>query len=113
MTDRRRGGARNQPAPAVDAVVIRPARDADLALLHDLADLDSAPALTGPVLVAVVDGRPWAAIAVQDGRAIADPFTPSAAAAALLELRAEQMRAVERGGTRGAVPRRVARKARA
>ena len=78
---------------AHDAVVIRPARDADTAALHDLAELDSAAPLTGPVLVALVDGRPWAALALDDGRVIADPFRESAPAVELLRLRVGQLRA--------------------
>jgi hypothetical protein len=74
------------------AVVIRPARDADLPLLHDLAQLDSAPPLRGPALVAVVDGAIWAARGIDDDGAIADPFRPSAEAAGLLALRVEQLR---------------------
>ena len=80
---------------AHDAVVIRPARDADLLALHDLAELDSAAPLTGPVLVAIVGGRPWAALAVDDGRVIADPFRQSGAAVELLRLRLAQLRAAD------------------
>jgi hypothetical protein len=94
---------------AHDAVVIREARDADLAALHDLAELDSAVPLTGPVLVAIVDGRPWAAIGVDDGRVIADPFRASAAAVELLRLRVAQLRTADGGKARA----RVARWARA
>jgi hypothetical protein len=94
---------------AHDAVVIRAARDADLAALHDLAELDSAAPLSGPVLVALVDGCPWAALGVDDGRVIADPFRRSGAAVELLRLRRAQLRAA--GG--GAPRTRVARWARA
>ena len=47
--DRRRAPS---AAARSHAVVIRRARDADLPLLHDLAELDSAQPLRGPVLVA-------------------------------------------------------------
>ena len=88
-------------APAVpDAVVIRPARDADAPALHDLAELDSAGPLTGDVLVALVDGRPWAALSLDDGRVVADPFRPTAAAVELLRLRVEQLRAAQRRADR-------------
>lgn len=96
---------------AEDHVVIRPARDADLAPLHDLAELDSAAPLRGPVLVAVVDGRPWAALSLDDGRVIADPFRPSAGAVELLVLRVAQLRAAD--GRSGSSRLRVARRARA
>jgi hypothetical protein len=90
---------------AHDAVVIRAARDADLAALHDLAELDSAAPLSGPVLVAVVDGRPWAAIGVDDGRVVADPFRRSGAAVELLRLRVAQLRAADGGAVRGGTAR--------
>jgi hypothetical protein len=93
------------------AVVIRAASDADLPVLHDLAELDSAAPLTGRVLVALVAGRPWAAVGVDDGRVIADPFRPSGAAAELLRLRLAQLRDAEGRGTRRArySPARFAR----
>ncbi len=89
-------------ASAGHAVVIRPAREADGPLLGDLAALDSAAPLRGPALVAIVDGAVWAARGLDEDRAIADPFRPSAEAAGLLALRAEQLcaasaRAVPRG----------------
>jgi hypothetical protein len=90
---------------AHDAVVIRPAHDADLVALHDLAELDSAAPLTGPVLVALIDGRPWAALGLDDGRVIADPFRESGAAVELLRLRVTQLRAAESPAPRAAVAR--------
>jgi hypothetical protein len=99
---------------AHDAVVIRLAHDADLVALHDLAELDSAAPLTGPVLVALVDGRPRAALALDDGRVIADPFRQSAAAVELLRLRVGQLRAAsERRAPRAGIARWGARRARA
>jgi hypothetical protein len=98
---------------ARDAVVIRPAHDADLAALHDLAELDSAAPLTGPVLVALVDGSPWAALGLDDGRVIADPFRESGAAVELLRLRVTQLPAAECRAPRAALARWGARRARA
>jgi len=86
---RHESGADAGPSPAV---VIRPAREADEPLLRDLAALDSAEPLRGPVLVAIVDGRPWAAHGIDEDRGIADPFRPSAQAAGLLLVRARQLR---------------------
>ncbi|MDX6676042.1 MAG: hypothetical protein QOE31_94 [Solirubrobacteraceae bacterium] len=80
-------------APREHAVVIRLARDDDLPALHDLAELDSAEPLAGAALVAIVDGRPWAAAGIDDDRVVADPFHPSAEAAGLLRLRVRQLRA--------------------
>lgn len=84
------------------AVVIRAARDADLPLVRDLAELDGAAPLIGSILVAIVEGRPWAALSLADGRAVADPFRPSASTVELLRLRADQLRAAD------GKPRRVA-----
>ena len=94
-------------------VVIRRARDSDMPLLGDLAELDSAAALDGPVLVAVVDGDVWAAIGLDDGRVVADPFLPSRAAVELLRLRVEQLRATGGGSPRRALPRWIAGRVRA
>ncbi len=86
-----------------DVVVIRPAREAELPLLHDLAELDSAEPLAGPVLVAAVEGELWAALALDDARVVADPFRPTAGAVELLRLRAGQLR----GSADGRRPRRA------
>jgi hypothetical protein len=43
------------------------------------------------VLVAEVDGRLWAALSLEDGHAIADPFRPSGELAFLLAQRARQI----------------------
>ena len=47
----------------------------------------------GEVLVAVVADEPWAALALDDGRVVADPFRPSAVAVELLRLRARHLSA--------------------
>jgi hypothetical protein len=75
--------------PAVDALVIRPAYSDDDALtLARLAALDSQRPLAGSTVVAERDGRILAAIALDDGRTIADPFAPTADLVALLRLHA-------------------------
>jgi hypothetical protein len=70
-----------------------------------LAQLDSVKPLAGRVLVAEVEGRPIAAISVDDGRTAADPFVPSADAVAVLRMRAAQL---QPGVTAGARRRRLA-----
>ena len=60
---------------------------ADTVALLSLAALDSARPLTGERLVAEVDGHIVAAISLRDGRTIADPFVPSAAAVEMLRVR--------------------------
>ena len=70
------------------SVLIRNARGSDLPALTDLAELDSAPALSGPVLVAELEGRIVAARAIDGGGTVADPFVPTAGLVELLELHA-------------------------
>lgn len=75
--------------PSMDALVIRPAYPDDATPLERLARLDSQrPFGRGPALVAERDGRILAALSTADGRAIADPFAPTADLVALLRLRA-------------------------
>jgi len=58
-------------------LVLRPATNADTAALERLAALDSARPLEGDVLLAYAGGDVRAAVSVQSGRAVADPFYPS------------------------------------
>ncbi|HEX4363019.1 MAG TPA: hypothetical protein VHZ75_00600 [Solirubrobacteraceae bacterium] len=95
------------------ALAIRRARDEDTPMLHDLAVIDSAAPLQGEVLVAIVDGRIWAALALEDDRVIADPFLPTAAAVELLTLRVRQLRAAGDRQPRRSLARRVPGRARA
>ncbi len=73
---------------------IRSARSSDDSTLWRLAALDSAPVPSGEVLVAEEDGELVAAMPVAGGAAIADPFSSTAEAVELLELRATQLRTV-------------------
>jgi hypothetical protein len=77
------------------AVTIRPAVDSDRAALDRLAALDSARPLHGAVLVAEVEGEHVAAIEAATGRAIADPFRPTAHLVDLLSRRVAAMRAAD------------------
>jgi hypothetical protein len=78
------------------ALTIRRADLADLAALDRLAVLDSASAPTGDVLVAEVAGELWAALEIDSGRVIADPFRPSGELVELLRLHARGPRRVAR-----------------
>jgi hypothetical protein len=69
-------------------------------MLARLAALDSAPPLRGQALVADRNGRLLAAVSLDDGRAVADPFERTAEAVELLRLRARQV------ATGHAAPRR-------
>ena len=65
-------------------LVLRPATTADTADLFRLAALDSAAPLEGEVLLASAAGEVRAALAVESGRVVADPFYPSAELVELL-----------------------------
>lgn len=112
-----RFGTRPDPVVAAPAehlaVAIRRAHDADAPLLHDLAELDSRAPLQGPVLVALVEGRIWAAIGIDDDRVVADPFLPTAPAVELLALRVRQLRAADGRPARRRMPRWAPGRARA
>jgi hypothetical protein len=69
-------------------LIFRPAGPEDSAALERLAALDSSRPLPGPVVVAVRDGALLAALDTATGRAVADPFRPTADVVALLRVHA-------------------------
>ena len=73
-------------------VTLRFAFPDDALVLARLAALDDAPQPAHPVLLAEVSGEAVAALSLRDGRAIADPFQPSAELVELLRARAAQLR---------------------
>jgi|ERR671930_568611 hypothetical protein len=86
-------GAHRSAAPARIATLdgevrIRLATPADAVALRELAELDSRPVPTGDVLVAEVGGGVRAALPLDGGPAVADPFSPSRPLVAMLALRA-------------------------
>ena len=70
-----------------DPIVIRQAHEADAGKLDRLAVLDSAQLSSGPFLIAEVGGEARAALSMADGRAVADPFFPSAQLVELMRVR--------------------------
>ena len=76
-------------------ISIRAATTGDGTALARLAALDSAPVPFGPVLLAEVDGRPLAALSVDDQRVIGDPFTRTAELVELLRVHARATAARE------------------
>lgn len=78
------------------AVEMRPARADDDQVVRDLAALDDASPLEGPVLLALIGGRAVAAIALDDERVVANPFVPTAHAVSLLRMRAGHVSRVSR-----------------
>ena len=96
--------------PSAAELTIRPARYADSPALERLAAMDSSrPLALGHVLVAEAEGRIVAAVSMHDGRAIADPFVPSADAVASLRLHASAARPAKARVPRPWIPRLVLR----
>lgn len=73
-------------------ITIRYSTETDRDRVLALAELDGGKAPSGESLLAEVDGRLWAAVGIEDGVAVADPFELSGEVLSLLELRAEQDR---------------------
>jgi hypothetical protein len=59
------------------SIIFRRSSEADTQGLRELAELDSARPMEGPVLLAELNHRPVAAISLDGRRAIADPFVPT------------------------------------
>lgn len=75
-----------------DEIVIRIATPADASLLQWLAELDSARPLTGATLIAESHEGLVAALSLDTGSEIANPFAPTSEPLELLRLRARQLR---------------------
>ena len=72
-------------------LTIRPATPDDRHALEKLAALDSAPRLRGRALIAETGGVPIAAVSLETGAVVADPFTPTADVVRVLRLRRYQL----------------------
>jgi hypothetical protein len=72
-------------------LTIRRADAADEFAVRRLAALDSAFPPTGDVLLAEVGDELWAALSIDTGHAVADPFRPSRDLVDLLRLRAGRL----------------------
>ncbi|MEA2134110.1 MAG: hypothetical protein QOC68_2019 [Solirubrobacteraceae bacterium] len=70
-----------------EPLVLRRSASWDAAALTRLAQLDGAPTPTGAMLVAELGDEIVAAVPFEGGRAIADPFRPTAAIVELLHAR--------------------------
>jgi hypothetical protein len=75
-----------------DTVIIRVADTSDAPALARLAALDTAARLHGQILLAESGGVVLAALSLDDGRTVADPFLPTAPHVALLRTRADLLR---------------------
>lgn len=76
----------------MNTLIIRTASSFDRDALTNLAALDETRLPAGEMLVATVDGELTAAVAIDSGEAIADPFRPTADAIALLRAQARRIR---------------------
>ncbi len=72
-------------------VALRMAERDEAPMVRRLAALDDAPALEGPVLLALMDGEAVAALALLDRRVVANPFLCTRDVVQLLRLRAEHI----------------------
>ena len=88
-----------------DTIIIRSSTEHDSPAIARLAALDSAPALSGPALVAEVDGEMRAALPMDGSRPIADPFAETVH---LLELLRSHAAALDTARPRRQRQRRLA-----
>ena len=82
-------------------VALRMAERDEAAAVRRLAALDDAPALEGPVLLAVMDGEAVAALSLLDRRVVANPLLATRDLVQLLRLRAEHIAGRGPGPRRG------------
>ena len=73
-------------------VTVRWEAPGDHDAIHELEELSASPLLQGTLLVAERAGQIVAAISLESGLTVADPFVPTADVQALLAFRAEQVR---------------------
>jgi hypothetical protein len=76
-----------------ESITIRPLREDDVPAVELLAELEERPVPAGPLLLAEVEGTVEAAIGLDGGETVANPFSESAGAVSLLHVRAAQLRA--------------------
>jgi hypothetical protein len=99
------------PSPHLAGITLRSARPDDADALRRLAALDSRPLPSGRLLLAEEDGVLRAALSLETGAAIADPFARTDHLCALLRRHAER-RTASAGwsvGLRAHLPRVAAR----
>ncbi|MDQ8045606.1 MAG: hypothetical protein AAGC46_04475 [Solirubrobacteraceae bacterium] len=93
-------------ASPTSSLTMRPAGEGDTASIARVAALDSRPAPTGSVLLGLLDDRVVAALSIDDGHVVADPFVLTADVVSLLRARAAAIRLAS-GGTPLRRPRRA------
>ncbi len=86
-----RGEADGFDREHTSTVELRLARVDEGTAVRRLAQLDDAPELEGPAMLAVVDGEAVAAMSLSDLRIVANPFVRTQHAVKLLRLRAAHL----------------------
>lgn len=86
---RARAASFHPPQPVRTAIQLRLSQCREE--LERLAALTERTAREGDWLVAEVDGRPVAAVSIDDGSTLYDPFKPTSQVVSLLELRRKQV----------------------
>lgn len=76
---------------STDSISIRSFTDSDVRAVREVAQRDSSTVPAGMLLVAEVGGRVRAALSLDTGEVVADPFAPSASLVDLLRARARQL----------------------
>jgi hypothetical protein len=76
---------------STDSISIRPFTDSDVQAVREVAQRDSSVVPAGMLLVAEFGGRVRAALSLDTGEIVADPFAPSAELVDLLRARARQL----------------------
>ena len=93
---------RRRPRETIDGrIVLRLAGPADSPTLERLAALDDRVRPAGPLLLAEVNGEVHAALPLDGGAAMADPWRPTAGLVDLLSVRASQLVPNRDSGRRG------------
>ncbi|MEX2196105.1 MAG: hypothetical protein WD844_12535 [Thermoleophilaceae bacterium] len=100
-------GSTRSPVPSTP-VTIRRSAPADTRAVERLAALDSAGTPEGELVLAEIGGYLVAAVPLDGGRAVADPFRPTLEIVRLLELRAAQLREGRERAVKGRASRRSA-----
>lgn len=98
-------GAAGSPTPATS---VRFARPDEAGTLRRLAQLDDAPELAGEILVATIDTDVVAALSLDDGRVVANPFVHTSGAVGLLRSSATALTGRRRRRWRSALRPRFA-----
>src|SRR5207248_8986053 len=83
------GAGKSEAASSSNVVALRTAEADDARVLKMLAELDEERELSGDALLALIDGDVVAAMSLDDGRVVSNPFVATSDAVSLLKLRAD------------------------